>query len=308
MKMKMLKLAVLLLLFGAALTDQASANDAKPGKQQLNKRVLFVLSEFGYWGEELIGPLDVLEAAGYKVDFATPKGTKPLALPPSMDPNYVDPPLGRTVTTPDMAGKVKQVEASSKLDHPLNLTQWLPAKPYFSSPNYLSELFSYNESLDKVAIDVQKYDALVLVGGSGPILDMANNKRLHDLIRMFLKAGKPVAGECYGVAVLAFTRDEITEKSIIYGKRVTGHPLAFDYNDGHGYLKIDHGFQGAPYQLEFILKDAVGPDGQFIGNVGKKYSVIVDYPIITARTTGDSELCGQKLVEVLEKGVKRFGW
>jgi len=308
MKMKMLKLAVLLLLFGTTLSGQASAIDAKPGKQQLNKRVLFVLSEFGYWGEELIGPLDVLEAAGYKVDFATPKGTKPLALPPSMDPNYVDPPLGRTVTTPDMAGKVKQVEASSKLDHPLNLTQWLPVKPYFSSPNYLSELFSYNESLDKVAIDVQKYDALVLVGGSGPILDMANNKRLQDLIRMFLKAGKPVAGECYGVAVLAFTRDEITEKSIIYGKRVTGHPLAFDYNDGHGYLKIDHGFQGAPYQLEFILKDAVGPDGQFIGNVGKKYSVIVDYPIITARTTGDSELCGQKLVEVLEKGVKRFGW
>ena len=306
--MKMLKLAVLLLLFGTTLSGQASAIDAKPGKQQLNKRVLFVLSEFGYWGEELIGPLDVLEAAGYKVDFATPKGTKPLALPPSMDPNYVDPPLGRTVTTPDMAGKVKQVEASSKLDHPLNLTQWLPVKPYFSSPNYLSELFSYNESLDKVAIDVQKYDALVLVGGSGPILDMANNKRLQDLIRMFLKAGKPVAGECYGVAVLAFTRDEITEKSIIYGKRVTGHPLAFDYNDGHGYLKIDHGFQGAPYQLEFILKDAVGPDGQFIGNVGKKYSVIVDYPIITARTTGDSELCGQKLVEVLEKGVKRFGW
>ncbi|MEI7590663.1 MAG: type 1 glutamine amidotransferase domain-containing protein [Deltaproteobacteria bacterium] len=308
MKMKMLKLAVLLLLFGTTLSGQASAIDAKPGKQQLNKRVLFVLSEFGYWGEELIGPLDVLEAAGYKVDFATPKGTKPLALPPSMDPNYVDPPLGRTVTTPDMAGKVKQVEASSKLDHPLNLTQWLPVKPYFSSPNYLSELFSYNESLDKVAIDVQKYDALVLVGGSGPILDMANNKRLHDLIRMFLKAGKPVAGECYGVAVLAFTRDEITEKSIIYGKRVTGHPLAFDYNDGHGYLKIDHGFQGAPYQLEFILKDAVGPDGQFIGNVGKKFSCIVDYPIITARTTGDSELCGQKLVEVLEKGVKRFGW
>jgi len=308
MKVKMLKLVLLFLFFGTALPALALANDAKHGKSQMNKRVLFVLSEFGYWGEELVGPLEVLEAAGYKVDFATPKGTKPLALPPSMDSNYVDPPLGRTVTTPAMAAKVKQIEASSTLDHPLNLTQWLPVKPYFSSPNYLSELFAYNESLDKVAIDVQKYDALVLVGGSGPILDMANNKRLQELVRIFLKAGKPVAGECYGVAVLAFTRDEITEKSIIYGKRVTGHPLAFDYNDGHGYLKIDHGFQGAPYQLEFILKDAVGPDGQFIGNVGKKYSVIVDYPIITARTTGDSELCGQKLVEVLEKGVKRFGW
>lgn len=308
MKMKFLKIAVVFLLIGTAVTRQASADDRQGTNRHLNKRVLFVLSEFGYWGEELLGPLEVLENAGYKIDFATPKGTKPLALPPSMDPNYVDPPLGRTVTTPEVAEKVRRIEASDKLDKPLNLTAWLPVKPYFSSPKYLDELFAYNAALDRIAGDVRKYDALVLVGGSGPILDMANNKRLHDLIRLFIKAGKPVAGECYGVAVLAFTRDEVTEKSIVFGKRVTGHPLAFDYNDGHGYLKIDHGFQGAPYQLEFILKDAVGLEGQFIGNVGKKYSVIVDYPIITARTTGDSELCGQKLVEVLEHGLRRYGW
>ena len=90
MKMKMLKLAVLFLLIGAVVTRPVSASDGKTAKAQLNKRVLFVLSEFGYWGEELVGPLEVLEAAGYKVEFATPKGTKPMALPPSMDPNYVD--------------------------------------------------------------------------------------------------------------------------------------------------------------------------------------------------------------------------
>ena len=49
-------------------------------------------------------------------------------------------------------------------------------------------------------------------------------------------------------------------------------------------------------------------DGQFIANIGKRTSVIVDYPIITARTTFDSTLCGQKLVEVLEKGLTRYGW
>ncbi len=308
MKTRIFRIAVLFILFGTAAARQASADERPAAERHLNKRVLFVLSEFGYWGEELIGPLEVLEKAGYRIDFATPKGTKPVALTPSMDPTYVDPPLGRTVTTPEMADKVRRIEASTRLDKPLNLTAWLPSKPYFSSPKYLDELFAYNAALDKIAGDIRKYDALVLVGGSGPILDMANNKRLHDLIRLFLKAGKPVAGECYGVAVLAFTRDEITERSIVFGKRVTGHPLAFDYNDGHGYMKIDHGFQGAPYQLEFILKDAVGPDGQFIGNVGKRYSVIVDYPIITARTTGDSELCGQKIVEVLEHGLRRYGW
>ncbi|NJK54018.1 MAG: type 1 glutamine amidotransferase domain-containing protein, partial [Leptolyngbyaceae cyanobacterium SU_3_3] len=64
------------------------------------KHILIVLSEWGYWGEELIGPLETFDRAGYEVTFATPKGKRPVALPPSMDPNYIDPPLGRSVTSP----------------------------------------------------------------------------------------------------------------------------------------------------------------------------------------------------------------
>ena len=301
-----MKTILSLILASAFLAGPAvSQSLAKPHPA---KRVLFVVSEYGYWGEELVAPLEVLEAAGYKVDFATPKGTKPLALPPSMDPSYIDPPLGKTVTTSEMAAKVKKLEASDRLDKPVSLADWLPGRPYLSSPTYLNDLFAYNDALEKAGRDVEKYDALVIVGGSGPILDVANNKRVQDLIRLFLKDDKPVAGICYGVAALAFTRDDITDKSIVYGKRVTGHPVVHDYNDGHGYLRVDGGFPGAPYQLEYILKDAVGPDGQFIANIGKRTSVIVDYPIITARTTFDSTLCGQKLVEVLDKGLKRFGW
>jgi hypothetical protein len=63
-----------------------------------------------------------------------------------------------------------------------------------------------------------------------------------------------------------------------------------------------------PYPLEYILRDAVGPDGEYIGNVGNRTSCIVDYPFITSRSTPDSILCGEKLVEALENGLKRFGW
>ena len=274
----------------------------------VHKRVLFVISEYGYWGEELVAPLQALDAAGYRADFATPKGAKPLALPPSMDPTYVDPPLGKTVTSPEMAKKTKDLEASDRLDKPINLSNWLPQRPYLSSPTYLHDLFAYNDALDKAATQIAGYDALVIVGGSGPILDVANNKRVQDLIRMFVKQDKPILGICYGVAALAFTRDEVTDKSIIYAKRVTGHPIVHDYNDGHGYLHVDGGFPGAPYPLEYVLKDAVGPNGQFIGNVGKRYSVIVDFPVITARTTFDSALAGEKLIEVIAKGLRRYGW
>jgi putative intracellular protease/amidase len=301
--MKIHKISIL-----TAVVLCAATAFGQPTTQPKNKRVLFILSEYGYWGEELVGPLEAVETAGYKADFATPKGGKPLALPPSMDPAYIDPPLGIKVTTPEMAEKVKKIEASDKLAKPISLTELLPGRPYLSSPTYLDDLFSYNKSLDKVGKDMNRYDALVIVGGSGPILDIANNKRAQDLIRLFLKNGKPVAGICYGVAAIAFTRDEITDKSIVYGKRVTGHPVVHDYNDGHGYLRVDGGFPGAPYQLEYILRDAVGPNGQFIANIGKQTSVIVDYPILTARTTFDSVLCGQKLIEMLENGLTRYGW
>jgi len=67
------------------------------------KRILVVLSEWGYWGEELVGPFDVLKAAGYSFDFMTARGRKPPALPPSMDESYMDPPLGKCVTTTHFA-------------------------------------------------------------------------------------------------------------------------------------------------------------------------------------------------------------
>ena len=45
-----------------------------------------------------------------------------------------------------------------------------------------------------------------------------------------------------------------------------------------------------------------------IGNFGKETSVIVDYPFITGRSTPDSYLTGEKLVEVLENGLRQWGF
>ena len=48
--------------------------------------------------------------------------------------------------------------------------------------------------------------------------------------------------------------------------------------------------------------------GRYHGNFGKETSVIVDYPFITGRSTPDSYLTGPKVVEVLEDGLRRYGW
>jgi putative intracellular protease/amidase len=272
------------------------------------KKILVVLSEWGYWGEELIGPLDVLDAAGYETVFMTSKGKKPPALPPSMDETYLDPPLDALVTSPYYAKKTKEMHASERLAKPINLSTWFPERPYYSAKTYLRDLEKYNDARDKAQSELSDYAALLLVGGSGPIVDMVNNYRLHDVILGFYKAGKPVSAECYGVTCLAFARDWYDRKSIIWGKHVTGHPLEYDYKDGTGFVGTDFNMGPPPYPLEFILRDATGPEGGYHSGVGRKLSAIVDYPFVTSRSTADSRKNGELLVEVLEKGLRSWGW
>ena len=37
----------------------------------MSNKILVILSEWGYWGEELVGPLEAIDGAGYEAVFAT---------------------------------------------------------------------------------------------------------------------------------------------------------------------------------------------------------------------------------------------
>jgi putative intracellular protease/amidase len=273
------------------------------------KEILIVLSEYGFWGEELIGPLETFDKAGYKSTFATPRGKRPVALPPSMDAKYIDPPLGRSVTSEAVAAKVRAIDKSPRLDNPMSIAKFMPEMPYFSSASLVRDLEAYYKARDKAKSEVlSKFDAMLIVGGSGPIVDLANNQRVHDMILAFREMDRPVGAECYGVACLAFARELENRKSILWGKHVTGHCKEYDYHDGTGFMGTDFNMGPPPYPLEYILRDATGPDGAYIGNFGKETSVIVDWPFVTGRSTPDSYLTGQKMVEMLEEGLRRYGW
>lgn len=273
------------------------------------KRILAVMSEFGYWGIELVGPLRKLEAAGYRFDFATPKGGRAPCLPPSRDTTYMDPPLGVCVTTPGDAAMVDAFEETDALDATLNLSEMFPERPYYSAPDFLRQLEAYykaRKTAQEAALEA--YDAILLVGGSGPIIDMVNNQRVHDLILGFHAADKPIGAICYGVATLVFARDFNERRSIIEGKHVTGHCVEYDYKDGTGFVGTDLNMGPPPYVLEYMLSDAVGPTGGYHGNFGKETSVIVDYPFVTARSLQCSHEFGDRFVDMLENGLTRSGW
>ena len=111
----------------------------------------------------------------------------------------------------------------------------MPDRPYYAEPNFVRKMEAYNRALDAVQERLAAYDAMIVVGGSGPMLDMVNNQRVHDVILGFYRMGKPIAAECYGVATLAFAREVEHRQSIIRGKQVTGHCLEYDYKDGTGF-------------------------------------------------------------------------
>jgi putative intracellular protease/amidase len=272
------------------------------------KKILCTLSEFGYWGEELVGPLDVLDAHGYTVDFCTPFGKRPVALPPSMEPGFWDPPLHKVVTDEYYAQKTREIDSSPRLDNPINLSTWFPERPYFNGQNFGHELEAYYNKRAECWKQLEQYDALLMPGGSGPMIDINNNLRIHDLILGFRAQDKLIAAECYCVTALAFAREWEDRKSIIWGKHVTGHAVEYDWKDGTGVMGINHNFRWPFYPLEYILRDAVGPDGKYHGGVGKTISTILDYPYLTGRSTQDSRLVGELMIEALENGLRRYGW
>ena len=276
----------------------------------MSQTVLVVVSENGFWVEELLKPVDRLKEAGYGVQFVTPTGKLPFPDAASLDPTYKDPPLGREVTSSEMARRGKDTNWESYFNGRLSLRDRFPVRPYLSAPSYLESLEKYNRERQDAWKIVEEYAGLLMVGGSGPIVDMVNNPRLHDLILGFYYANKPIAAECYAVTCLAFARELDQRRSILTGRHVTGHTMEYDYTSGWslflrgGYVD----FGGPPFPLEYILRDTVGPTGGFHGNVGRELSVIVDHPFITSRSVGESDLCGRMLVAALKDGLSRYGW
>ncbi len=275
-------------------------------------KVLVAVSEHGFWAEELLKPTDRLREAGIEFDILVGTGSpRPFPDGACLESAYVDPPLGRPVTSPEMEQRAKETDWDAFFANRIALTDIMPVRPYLSTEGkYLEQLEQYyigrQQAWDKLA----EYDGLLMVGGGGAVVDMVNNNRLHDVILGFYYADKPIGAECYTVTALAFARELDERTSILRGRHVTGHTIEYDYTAGwavaagEGWLA----FESPPIPLEYILRDTVGPDGQFHGNVGRITSVIADYPFITSRSVACSDELGRVYVRVLTEGLRRYGW
>ncbi|GCE07979.1 type 1 glutamine amidotransferase domain-containing protein [Dictyobacter aurantiacus] len=171
----------------------------------------------GFWAAELSHPFYEFSEAGYDVTVASPAG-----------------------------GKV-EVDA---LSDPRDPSKWsaddLISMGFLSTPDLVELL----ESTPRLAdLDYSSYDALVICGGQSPMFTFRDNQDLHNAIRSFYEAEKPVAAFCHGVAALVDAT--LSDGSyLVTGKTVTGFAnVEEDYSDKAASVKI------MPWRLEDALRE-----------------------------------------------------
>jgi putative intracellular protease/amidase len=77
------------------------------------------------------------------------------------------------------------------------------------------------ESKPLPGLDLAPYDALLAIGGQGPMYTFYDNDGVHGVIRNFYEAGKPTAVICHGTCALLRTR--LSDGSLLVeGKTWTG--------------------------------------------------------------------------------------
>jgi putative intracellular protease/amidase len=261
---------------------------AEPGK------ILAVIPEHGYWASELTLPDRVFRAAGYDVDFVTPRGQRPFVYPVSLDTTFKDQAWGAAQVSIGEAtlGELyndRTTDDGQRLNSPRNLGEWLPPTPRPHDEEASREPF--REELATGLREATEYAAVVIVGGAGAYMDLGGNTSVRPLIQLMIALGRPVAAVCYGVSVLIQATDPETDVPLVWGRLVTGHSEQDDYTDytadvvAEGQYSPNYG--SAVFTLEQMIKQYTGPDGGFLSKNGTPYMAVVDGPVISARTTPD---------------------
>lgn len=252
-------------------------------------KVLIVATNYGTWAEELQAQWDACKRAGFEVTLATPQGKKPLPFAISVDPEFYDPIQKVHVNPKEVCDRCKELVNGNEWAHPIKFSD----------------------------INMDDYDAISMAGGPGVTLDLCQNWELHQAVLKAIKSDKIVAALCYSVAALAFCRDpENDYKSVIYGKKITAHPRAWDFY-GPG-MAMDYKLYGATednkgtdlvtpgflFPIEDLVRSAVGPNGACIARINtsrQSPQVYYDHPFVTGTSVESSIAFGDLLVKVLKE-------
>jgi len=191
------------------------------------KRVLMVISNpatsttlggpVGFWGSELTHAWRAFTEAGYDVTVASPDG-----------------------------GACRLDALSDPRDESRYSRDDLITMGFVNTP----ELWRLVEATPKLAaLDLADYDAIVAVGGQGPMFTFRDNADLQGALRTFYESKRVTAALCHGVASLMDVK--LTDGSyLIDGKTMTGFA-----NVEEEYADAVVGQRVMPWRIEDTAKE-----------------------------------------------------
>jgi putative intracellular protease/amidase len=144
-------------------------------------------SPVGFWWAELTHPYFQFTEAGYEVEVFSPQG----------GPCVADP-----ISDPEDASQWQAEDVISR--------------GYKHDPTFV-KLVENTRKVDD--IDLNRFDALVVAGGQGPMFTFQAAESLHRKFVEFYQSGKLTAALCHGVAILRYAR-LATGEPLVKGKTV----------------------------------------------------------------------------------------
>jgi len=213
--------------------------EAKMGISGIRKpapdsEILIVAADHGVWGSEMTLAMKAFEAAGYKVRVATLSGRAPMFLPVSLNEKFEDPTWGAGWVAPGEAKLAWQVQKQlfemETRGEILKLDGLIPHRP--QAKDGIPAKQKYETDLGVGLETLTNVRGVLVPGGTGAIIDLADNSELEAILEMTHDAGNPVVGICYGVLALLYAQDGAMMKGI----SLTIHNRADDFVTGTGAL------------------------------------------------------------------------
>jgi len=140
-------------------------------------------------------------------------------------------------------------------------------------------------------VSAADYDAVFIVGGHGPVIDLPENAVNIQLLTDFYQSGKITAAVCHGTAALVNVKDTQGNSIFAGGKKFTGFSNAEEQKVG--------GEKAIPFSLEDRITALGGTFEKADEVFGAK--VVVDGNLYTGQNPASAAPLAQEILKALKK-------
>lgn len=133
-------------------------------------------------------------------------------------------------------------------------------------------------------INYKEFDGVYFPGGHGPMFDIAENKKVKEVVEYFFNEGKLLSAICHGVCAFVGAKTQ-QGTPIVKNKKITSFT-----NKEEEIVKLT---EFVPFLLEDKLKEL---GANFVSKAPWQEHVEIDRNIITAQNQNSAELLAQKII------------